>query len=273
MREDILSFMNVAPDAPFRMHLAGTSYCDGSYRIVRRNADCYVFEYVVQGSGYLRIDGEEVQPEGGDVYLVPYGSNHEYGSSSRSPWIKHWFNVSGSLVDNLLAAYKISNIHLYKNCPLTDIFTAGLKALRDKPEDASGITGQKIIFDIIAALAQHVSGKENSNISASGEKLRKYLESKIFSPPLSLREMCLVVNRSPAQTIRIFKNDFDKTPYQYLLDMKIETAKKLLVNSVRPVKEIAFELGFADEYYFSNIFKKKTRLAPAIYRHAASAEQ
>ena len=272
MHEDITTFSTtVMPDYPFRIHMAGSSYCDGSYRISRHNSPIYVFEYIEKGCGYLRIDGNEFQAEAGDVYIIPYGSDHEYGSSRKNPWVKHWFNVSGKLVADLLNSYNLNNIYLFKQSPLKDIFINGLKSLKENHTEASSLTGPKIILDIILNLAANIEYlHEKKSISPLGKKLQLYLENKVFDEPLTIADMCKHIKLSPAQTNRIFKKDFGQTPYQYLLNLKISAAEELLTTSIRPVKEIAFSLGFSDEYYFSNIFKQKNGLAPRNYRNKAA---
>ena len=55
-------------------------------------------------------------------------------------------------------------------------------------------------------------------------------------------------------------------PHQYLLERKIEIAGILLKESAKPVKLIAAEIGFPDEYYFSRLFKKRTGVSPSDYR-------
>jgi YesN/AraC family two-component response regulator len=50
------------------------------------------------------------------------------------------------------------------------------------------------------------------------------------------------------------------------LEKKISFAKKLLVDTSLSVKQISDKLCFSDEYYFSNIFKKKTGQTPSQYR-------
>ena len=50
----------------------------------------------------------------------------------------------------------------------------------------------------------------------------------------------------------------------------IEFAKKLLIDTNLSVREIALKLCFADEYYFSNIFKTKTGKTPTEYRREST---
>ena len=62
------------------------------------------------------------------------------------------------------------------------------------------------------------------------------------------------------------KKEFSKTPSQLINERIILEAKKLLHLTYRSVKEIASELGFSDEFYFSRYFKKSVGCSPKKYR-------
>ncbi|MDQ1859309.1 AraC family transcriptional regulator [Chryseobacterium sp. WLY505] len=62
------------------------------------------------------------------------------------------------------------------------------------------------------------------------------------------------------------KKEFSKTPTQLINERIILEAKKLLHLTYRSVKEIASELGFEDEFYFSRYFKKSVGCSPKNYR-------
>lgn len=66
---------------------------------------------------------------------------------------------------------------------------------------------------------------------------------------------------------RCFKEDFDKTPLEYLTDLRIDHAKKLLKQmSFQGIENVALQCGFKDIYYFSKAFKKHTGVSPSEYR-------
>ncbi len=265
MRENILSYSWPYPNESMRVHLAGESFCDGSYRMARQQSNTTVFEYIVSGRGILIVDDEQYQPETGDVYIVPYGSNHEYRSSASEPWHKLWFNVVGPLTLHLLEGYGLTGVHLLRQCPVRSLFEDGLRNFRENPERVHEIA-PGVIANLIAALGRFHSSAELPVIPPEAAALRQFLESAIFQPSPSLEEMAAKVHKSPVHTIRMFRQFFGTTPYAYLLKRKIETAELLLKNTAKPVKVIAFELGFCDEYYFSNIFRKKTGFFPLHYR-------
>lgn len=62
------------------------------------------------------------------------------------------------------------------------------------------------------------------------------------------------------------KKEFAKTPTQLINERIILESKKLLHLTYRSVKEIASELGFEDEFYFSRYFKKSVGCSPRNYR-------
>ncbi len=263
MREEIITFPPPPPSSPIQVSIAGTSWCDGSYRIARKNHNIYVFEYVISGEGYYRLEDEMMHPAAGDVYIVPPYSDHEYGSSARNPWTKLWFNVHGELVANLLKSYRLTGIPLFKNCPVQETFEKGLACLRKHRGDPWDHL-PLVMLEVIMAI--HKQSQIADPTSPDGRTIRAMLEAHINKPTLSLAELSAAIKKSPAQTIRIFQRDFGVTPYHYLLQRKIETAEMLLKNTTKPIKVIAAELGFRDEYYFSNIFKQKNGSSPGHYR-------
>ena len=62
------------------------------------------------------------------------------------------------------------------------------------------------------------------------------------------------------------KKKFGKTPSQLIQDRVILEAKKMLHLTYKSIKEIATELNFEDEFYFSRYFKKSVGLSPLHYR-------
>lgn len=62
------------------------------------------------------------------------------------------------------------------------------------------------------------------------------------------------------------KRQYGKSPSKLIQERIVLEAKKLLHLTYKPVKEIAAELGFEDEFYFSRYFKKEVGVSPRKYR-------
>ncbi|SHG00417.1 helix-turn-helix domain-containing protein [Chryseobacterium vrystaatense] len=76
-----------------------------------------------------------------------------------------------------------------------------------------------------------------------------------------------LLNQTPASLARITKNHFNKTLSDLITERIIVEAKRELYLTDKTIKEIAYELGYEDEYYFSRLFKNKTDISPQIYRN------
>ena len=74
------------------------------------------------------------------------------------------------------------------------------------------------------------------------------------------------LNVSYAWFRKAFKTYTGIAPNQYLLQLKIEKAKMLLLDDTKTIKEIAFGLNFESAFYFSKLFKEKIGISPELYR-------
>ena len=72
---------------------------------------------------------------------------------------------------------------------------------------------------------------------------------------------------------KITKKHFDKSPSEMIQERLMMEAKRELYLTDKSVKEIAYNLGFDDEYYFSRLFKKNTDTSPLHYRTTVGEEQ
>lgn len=62
-----------------------------------------------------------------------------------------------------------------------------------------------------------------------------------------------------------FQLAMGKKPLEYLNDLRIEKAKQLLEGNEQPLREIARQVGFNDEYYFNRRFTKRIGIPPGLY--------
>jgi AraC family transcriptional regulator, transcriptional activator of pobA len=74
------------------------------------------------------------------------------------------------------------------------------------------------------------------------------------------------LNISPKALGKITRNHFNKTLTNMIAERIIIEAKRELYLTSKPVKSIAYELGFNDEFYFSRFFKNNAEVSPQLYR-------
>lgn len=248
---------------PFFVTLAGVSYKNPQYKIIRENSECSCLEYIISGKGYVRNNDDEYTLEAGDVYFLKKGDNHLYYSSQDEPWEKIWINIKGDLCASLVENYNLKNTVKIKNLDVYHIFKSIIYKIENSDEDTK-ILMDEIAIDfmklIIAMKNQRVSTTGESNFSS---KAKSYIDRNIEAK-ITIDNLAKLVNVSKSQLGRAFKKQYNITPYEYILKRKIDTAKSLLINTNMSIKEVANYLNFSDEHHFSKIYKQKIGKSPSL---------
>ncbi|MDD9148793.1 MULTISPECIES: helix-turn-helix domain-containing protein [unclassified Sporolactobacillus] len=92
-----------------------------------------------------------------------------------------------------------------------------------------------------------------------------YMHQKI-DQKITLGELAQFVHTSPAYLSRIFKRMTGYTVIAFFNQIKINKAKEMLIEEDKKIKEIALDLGFVDEFYFSRVFKQLEGVSPTEYK-------
>lgn len=97
------------------------------------------------------------------------------------------------------------------------------------------------------------------------QKLKDAIEEN-FKTKHSPAEYAALLYITPKALAKITKSHFNKTLSSLINERIIIEAKRELYLTNKTVKEIAYELGYEDEYYFSRFFKVNAEVSPQIYR-------
>ena len=87
-----------------------------------------------------------------------------------------------------------------------------------------------------------------------------------FHAPLSLSDMAKQANLSPYHFLRVFKEIYGETPNEFLIRLRVEHAKNMLITENMSVSEVCEKVGYASLGSFSSLFLKQVGLAPTMYR-------
>lgn len=100
------------------------------------------------------------------------------------------------------------------------------------------------------------------------KKYRKLFEiiKNSCSANITVNYLSFMLGVSPSTLTKNFKKDTGETLKSYLTKKLIQYSKEHLLLSDLSIKEIAYELKFNDEFYFSHFFKKHVGISPKEYR-------
>jgi AraC-like DNA-binding protein len=86
-----------------------------------------------------------------------------------------------------------------------------------------------------------------------------------YSRPITVNDIALHVNLSRSRLYRVFMQQIFISPQQYLTEVRIREATRMLQQRSGSIKEIAIAVGIDDPAYFSILFKQVTGKSPKNY--------
>jgi AraC family transcriptional regulator len=96
-------------------------------------------------------------------------------------------------------------------------------------------------------------------------RIREYIQTNLAAD-LGVAELAGQVNLSPHHFSMLFKHALGAPPHQYVLQERIDEARRQLAAGRMEISELALQLGFSDQSHFCRAFRKITGMTPKQYR-------
>jgi two-component system, response regulator YesN len=117
---------------------------------------------------------------------------------------------------------------------------------------------------ILKNLINYISSYKRSKNIDVVEKVKNYIENNYMND-ISLDNLAKYVSMSSFYLSRIFSKVEDVNIKEYIIKIRMEKAKSMLTEGNKSVKQVAFDVGYVDQNYFSKAFKKYTNVSPKEY--------
>jgi len=124
---------------------------------------------------------------------------------------------------------------------------------------------RKWFIEKMTEACRNIITKNEEQSNSLIKKAKAYIEENYYKD-LSLDDVSRIVDISPYYFSKLFKEKTGVNFIEYLTNVRIDKAKKLLHNRELSIKNICADIGYSDPNYFSRIFKKQVGLTPTEYR-------
>jgi len=222
--------------------------------------------YVTEGESFFRsfigdvriVPGTLIFILPGERYSYQYNSSigiNEYSICFDGEIPKQWLANNILHPDYMVYEYGISR-------SLTKLFDEAVSIARKNDEGFQQLLASilmKIIAKMYIRRTYFFNNKKNTTLLDAATAL---FEENIYEK-FDVETICQQLKVNYYTLRNYFKEHTGYSPYQYLLNMKIEKAKELLKKGNASVKEVSFTLAFDSPYYFSRLFKSKTGVSPS----------
>lgn len=97
------------------------------------------------------------------------------------------------------------------------------------------------------------------------KRIRDFVEANLESD-IRLDMLAALCGRSTEYFVRLFKVTTGVSPYQYVLNLRVERAKALLRDDARSISDLALHCGFSHQEHLTRTFRRFTGVTPGQYR-------
>ncbi len=245
-----------------------------SIRVKRNYPFYYGLQYVYAGKFFLRIDQErEFHLEGPVVFLTSPRHYFEYWNDGGEPRHHLWCCFQGPRAERMVEG------GLFPAESAAPVFTPSdpegyllrvreLIALASSTRPGDGDRAVMRLEELLFRLQEPVAAAPNNAPSPRGEHFEELLAAierqpeKEWDFEKEAHRLFISLNHFN----RLFRAFCRTSPHRAVLDARMRRAAGLLLETRDSIREIAFAVGFDNEFYFSRLFKQRYRLAPLAYR-------
>lgn len=243
-----------------------------------RILDNYQLIYISRGKGTCFISQNENIPiAAGDMLIIPPYTWHSYFPDKQTGWQEYWIGMHGPNIDarfnNGFFSTKqfIYNIGLRED--IIQLYNQAMElAISEHTTSQQAVAG---IGNLILGMTLYY----NSNQFFTNDIILKRIDQariimrENYLTGISPKEVAQQVNMGYSWFRKLFKEYTNVSPAHFILELRLQKAKNLLLNSSLSVKEISYKIGYEDATHFTALFKKHTGFTPLGYRERFSSTE
>lgn len=242
---------------PLQVNCVGAVGPEASFfnRSVRRD---YYLIYVLQGKMVL----EECGLLPGDVIVFEPGHTYQYRNEGKTSYL--WVHYTGFEAYELASSVSLKlnrKHHIGIHQELIDCFQKMFREFMINDKAAAQMT-VCILREILVLIGRYLCADEKGSLPLLAlEYIHRHYKEEIAIEKLAqMEQMSYTAFRN------VFKQHTGLSPNDYMITQRISAACRLLTQTDYCISEVAAEVGYHDQYYFSRIFKKKVGISPLKYR-------
>lgn len=262
---------------PHGVHLYESKHLEGNI-VNAHHHDIHQILYGLEGEGQITLNGK-TYPIGQDVaaILVPY-SEHAIVTGSKLTLLvlafhKTAINIYGQ--EELLAKFFSTSSLLKMNPFASNELRRLLRRMlyEQSQQDSLSSYAIKLYMDellLVLSRSRSQTSAPDAN-SLRAERICNYIDTHYFEP-ITTNDIAVRMNMSGRHVTSIFKERYQKTPAQYLTEVRIEVASKLLLETDKDIVSICFEVGYETVSAFYRTFKNIVGVSPNHFRQTAKIQ-
>lgn len=226
--------------------------------------ETYVLFLVKHGSGRLTIDLNDYRlgPDAAHLALPgqTIGTRAEAGAGLECYMIR--FQVSDGTPAGAPLPLR-GEIPIHSQSEMT-VLCETLYACSRSEQPLERFHGQSVFLELLYWTFKHVRAEPESDSRRALEQSRAYIEQH-YNESLSIEQLARMAGVSPKYYVDLFKKTYGVSAIDYVTDLRVSHAKQLMAQAEVKLRDVAHQVGYQDEFYFSRKFKQSVGVSPSVY--------
>lgn len=246
-----------------------TQRTNASENLFPQRHEYYELNYLTRGRTKINLDGLMISYEAHDFVLIPPKMQHNLYSAKDESYRNYTICFTGNaeFLSSLIRDDQVIMFRDYDgsvNFLVSEIF---------RLYNSNGMQDAEFYSAYLYIVLMHLQKGRILDVAAAAargedpvEKAVRFINDNILLQPITVSDAADVAGLSPAHFTRMFQNKIGIAPVKYIIEVKMNYAKKMLAEQDLSIKEIARLLHYEDQLYFSRQFTKCMGMSPRKYR-------
>lgn len=244
----------------FYVRLEALYTCSEVYEVRRQDLEAFLLFFIRDGKMLFEYEGRSFVAQSGDVVFLDCRRPHYYHALARTRF--YWFHFEGAASRAYYERFRQNGGICFRDYrSMEEYFVLVHDMMRgDFPDEGM----MSVHVHRILALLHSSLGKKKAS-SDVVTKARFYMEEH-FMEKVTTEDLAALLNLSQSHFFRVFREETEMTPYAYLMNVRLDHAMKMLLETPRSVEEIAQYCAFCSATNFIRAFRTSTGITPRKFR-------
>ncbi len=255
---------------PFQVHACGHFQTGNLYYTDREGLDTYLLLYTKQGAGILRYQGAThlLEPH---MAVVIHCRNHQYYHTSDLAWDFHWVHFTGHSVPEYLRrmdGHGAVPFQIQDRTQFDHLFQSLFETMRQQSKDADmdcACLMNGLLTEMVRSGRSSILEPLNLSHQNDVDLAIKYIEAH-YAQKISAGDILSPAHLSPWYFTRLFREYTGRSPYEYLIQHRLNMALQDLLQTNLKITTIADNNGFGDATQFIRRFRRHYGVTPEQFR-------
>ena len=269
------------PSDDLFLSLCGVEKCVSGYEFRVQDRPGYHMHVILSGKGTLHVNETDYPLHENQIFMTKPGEETWYRADEAEPWTYCWMTFDGKKAKVYAEKAGFGPGINWRDCnvDVRHFYTLVERAL-NRPEMrlSNDLFRLGFLMEFIAfAIASHdmtLPAPHREEIATSDvyvDYALAYIQSNYANAKISGVAKYIGINRSYLSNL--FRQRIGISPQEYLMQWKLEMARKMLLETDAPVQDISSRVGYENPLTFSKIFKANFGVSPRTYRRQKRDEK